>query len=158
VAGPNAVANRAYANKILARLKTIRGLADVRMQQPEGAPQLRVDVDRSRMAQLGLTERDVTNSVVASLAGSSQVSPTFWLNPKNGVSYPIVAQVPEYRVSSLSDLGGIPITGAAGSQGGQILGGLGVIKRDSAPAWSAITTSSRCSTSTPPRKAAIWAP
>jgi CzcA family heavy metal efflux pump len=134
VAGPNAAANRAYATKILARLKTIRGLADVRLQQPEGAPQLRVDVDRSRMAQLGLTERDVTNSVVASLAGSSQVSPTFWLNPKNGVSYPIVAQVPEYRLSSLSQLAGVPITGAGATGGSQILGGLGTIKRDSAPA------------------------
>ncbi len=135
ISGPNAAANRAYAAKILARLKTIRGLADVRLHQPEGAPQLRVDVDRSRMAQLGLTERDVTNSVVASLAGSSQVSPTFWLNPKNGVSYPIVAQVPEYRAGSLSDLNGIPITStAASAQHAQMLGGLGVIKRDSAPA------------------------
>jgi multidrug efflux pump subunit AcrB len=113
VAGPNAAANRAYAAKILARLKTIRGLADVRMQQPAGAPQLRVDVDRSRIAQLGLTERDVTNSMVTSLAGSSQVAPTFWLNPKNGVSYPIVAQVPEYRVNSMSGLEGLPITGPA---------------------------------------------
>ena len=134
VAGPNAAANRTYANKILARLKTIRGLVDVRMQQPEGAPQLRVDVDRSRMSQLGLTERDVTNSVVASLAGSSQVSPTFWLNPKNGVSYPIVAQVPDYRVRSMSDLAGLPITGTSGTREAQILGGLGTIKRDSAPA------------------------
>ncbi len=131
IAGPNAQANRAYAEKIMRRLRGIRGLADLRLQQPAGAPQLRVDVDRSRMAQLGLTERDVTNSVVASLAGSSQVSPTFWLNPKNGVSYPIVAQVPEYRMSSLADLENIPITGGKDSQ---ILGGLGVIRRDSAPA------------------------
>jgi multidrug efflux pump subunit AcrB len=133
VAGPNADANRAYAARILARLKTIRGLADVRMQQPAGAPQLRVDVDRSRIAQLGLTERDVTNSLVTSLAGSSQVAPTFWLNPKNGVSYPIVAQVPEYRVSAMSGLEGLPITGGA-AKSAQILGGLSTIKRDSAPA------------------------
>ncbi|ENZ82937.1 MULTISPECIES: efflux RND transporter permease subunit [Caulobacter] len=132
IAGPNAQANRAYAEKIMRRLRGIQGLADLRLQQPAGAPQLRVDVDRSRMAQLGLTERDVTNSVVASLAGSSQVSPTFWLNPKNGVSYPIVAQVPEYRMNSLADLENIPITG--GSKDTQILGGLGVIRRDSAPA------------------------
>ncbi|WP_168072713.1 efflux RND transporter permease subunit [Caulobacter sp. SSI4214] len=132
IAGPNAQANRAYAEKIMRRLRGIQGLADLRLQQPAGAPQLRVDVDRSRMAQLGLNERDVTNSVVASLAGSSQVSPTFWLNPKNGVSYPIVAQVPEYRMNSLADLENIPITGAGKDT--QILGGLGVIRRDSAPA------------------------
>jgi multidrug efflux pump subunit AcrB len=134
VAGPNAAANRAYAARILARLKTIKGLADVRMQQPAGAPQLRVDVDRSRIAQLGLTERDVTNSLVTSLAGSSQVAPTFWLNPKNGVSYPIVAQVPEYRVNALSGLEGLPITAAGANKDAQILGGLSTISRDSAPA------------------------
>lgn len=134
VAGPNAAANRAYAAKILARLKTIKGLADVRMQQPAGAPQLRVDVDRSRIAQLGLTERDVTNSLVTSLAGSSQVAPTFWLNPKNGVSYPIVAQVPEYRVNAMSGLEGLPITATGANKGAQILGGLSTISRDSAPA------------------------
>jgi multidrug efflux pump subunit AcrB len=132
VAGPNAAANRAYAARILARLKSIKGLADVRMQQPAGAPQLRVDVDRSRIAQLGLTERDVTNSLVTSLAGSSQVAPTFWLNPKNGVSYPIVAQVPEYRVNAMSGLEGLPITAAGANKGAQILGGLSTISRDSA--------------------------
>ena len=134
VAGPNAAANRAYAATILARLKTIKGLADVRLQQPASAPQLRVDVDRSRAAQLGLTERDVTNSMVTSLAGSSQVAPTFWLNPKNGVSYPIVAQVPEYRVNAMSDLEGLPITAPGAAKTAQILGGLSTISRDSAAA------------------------
>ncbi len=134
VAGPNAVANRAYADMLMRRLKAIRGLADVRIQQPENSPQLRVDVDRSRMAQLGLTERDVTNSVVTSLAGSGQTAPTFWLNPKNGVSYPIVAQTPEYQVNSISGLENLPVTGGSPQAGVQVLGGLGVIKRESAPA------------------------
>jgi multidrug efflux pump subunit AcrB len=134
IAGPNAAANRAYAAQIMARLKTIRGLADLRLQQPAGAPQLRVDVDRSRIAQLGLTERDVTNSMVTSLAGSSQVAPTFWLNPQNGVSYPIVAQTPEYRMGSLSALEGLPITAAGANKGVQVLGGLSTISRDTAPA------------------------
>ena len=70
-------------SKLLTRLRTIRGVADARMQQSFRNPQLRVDVDRSRMAQLGLTERDVTNSVVTSIAGSSQTAPTFWLNPQD---------------------------------------------------------------------------
>jgi CzcA family heavy metal efflux pump len=135
VSGPNDAANRSYASMLMKRIQAVRGLADVRMQQPLGAPQLRVDVDRSRIAQFGLTERDVTNSVVTSLAGSSQGSPTYWLNPQNGVSYSIVAQTPEYRISTLEGLEGIPITGAIPSAGGaQVLGGLGSITREAAPA------------------------
>jgi multidrug efflux pump subunit AcrB len=84
------------------------------------------------MAQLGLTERDVTNSVVTSIAGSSQTAPTYWLDPKTGVSYPIVAQTPEYRVDSLAGLENVPVTGASG--GMQILGGLGKISREQSDA------------------------
>jgi len=132
VTGPDMAANQAYAAELLRRMKGIRGVADARMQQSNAEPQLNVDMDRSRMAQLGLTERDVTNSVVATLAGTSQVAPTYWLNPKNGVSYPIVAQTPEYQVGSLSNLQNIPITGAAGQL--QVLGGLGTITRKVSPA------------------------
>jgi multidrug efflux pump subunit AcrB len=127
VTGPKLDKDRAYALEVLAGLRNISGLADARMQQAFDNPQLRVDVDRSRMAELGLTEQNVTNSVVTSLAGSSQTAPTYWLNPKTGVSYPIVAQTPEYRVDTLSRLENIPVTGASGRL--QILGGLGTIKR-----------------------------
>jgi multidrug efflux pump subunit AcrB len=132
IAGQNSDKNRTYALDVLRRMRAIRGIADPRMQQAFDNPQLRVDVDRSRMAQLGLTERDVTDSVVTSIAGSSQTSPTFWLNPKTGVSYPIVAQTPEYRVDTLSRLENIPITGTTG--GMQILGGLGKITREESDA------------------------
>ena len=128
IAGPKQDANQAYGLKLLRRMRTIRGVADARMQQSTDNPQLRVDVDRARLAELGLTERDVTDSVVTSLAGSLQTAPTYWLNPKNGVSYPIVAQTPEYEVNSLSRLENIPVTGTAG--GLQVLGGLGKITRD----------------------------
>ena len=133
ISGPNADANRVYANMLLRKIRMVRGLADVRMQQPEGSPELRVDVDRSRIAQLGLSERDVTNSLVTTLAGSSQGAPTYWVNPKTGVSYPIVAQTPEYRLSSISGLEGVPINGPNAGPA-QILGGLSAITRDSAPA------------------------
>jgi len=132
IAGPNIDKDRAYALKLLDRLRTIRGIADARMQQSFQNPQIRVDVDRSRMAQLGLTERDVTNSVVTSIAGSSQTAPTFWLNPQTGVSYPVVAQTPEYRVDSLGALQNVPVTGASG--GLQILGGLSKIHREQSDA------------------------
>ncbi len=133
VSGPNAAANRAYANRLFREIKAVRGLADVRMQQPENAPQLRVDVDRARVAQLGLAERDVTNSLLGTLAGTGQIAPTYWVNPQNGVSYPIVAQAPEFRVPSLAGLETVPINGASGGPI-QVLGGLSAISRDSAPA------------------------
>ena len=132
IAGPKIDKDRAYALKLLDKLRGIRGLADARMQQSFRNPQIRVDVDRSRMAQLGLTERDVTNSVVTSIAGSSQTAPTYWLNPQTGVSYPIVAQTPEYQVDNLAALQNVPVTGATG--GPQILGGLGKIRREQSDA------------------------
>ena len=132
VVGPNLQADQAYATELLRRMRTIRGIADPRMQQSMDNPQLRVDIDRARMAQFGLTEADVTNSVTTSLAGSSQTAPTFWLNLKNGVSYPVVAQTPEDKVDSLPKLESIPVTGSGAAS--QVLGGLGKITRERSPA------------------------
>ena len=130
ITGPNLQANQAYGLELLQRMRAIRGIADARMQQSMDNPQLRVNVDRSRMAQLGLNELDVTNAVATSLAGSSQTAPTYWLDPENGVSYPIVAQTPEYRVTTLPELENLPVTGTTGTTGGlQVLGGLGTITR-----------------------------
>ena len=134
VTGPSQQADQAYALELLRRMKTIRGVADARMQQSTDNPQLRVDVDRARMAQFGLTERDVTNSVTTSLAGSSQTAPVYWLNPKNGVSYPVVAQTPEYRVDSLPGLENLPVTSTTPNGGLQILGGLSKISREQSSA------------------------
>ena len=102
----------------------------MRLQQPGNAPQFRVDVDRTRIAQLGLTERDVTGNVLTSLAGSGQQAPNYWLNPKTGASYSIVTQTPEYAMNTMSDLENIPVTGAAGGQPVQPLSGLATIRRD----------------------------
>ena len=88
------------------------GLADARIQQSLDAPGFNVDVDRTRAQYVGITERDVTNSMVVNLAGTSQVQPTFWLNPDNGVSYSIVMQTPQYQVDSLNALQNLPITAA----------------------------------------------
>jgi CzcA family heavy metal efflux pump len=132
ITGPRIKVDQALALNLLRRLRTIRGIADPRMQQSLDNPQLKVDVDRARMAQLGLNELDVTNALATSLAGSSQTAPTFWLDPKSGVSYPIVAQTPEYQVDSLSGLENVPITG--GTSGTQILGGLGKITRQTSSA------------------------
>ena len=134
VSGRNAAANATYARKILRRISTIGGVADARIQQSSRYPQLDVNVDRSRIGQFGLTERDVTTSVASSLAGTSQTAPVYYLNPENGVSYAVVAQTPEYRVGSISDLSNLPVTGTAGTGGSQILGGIGNIQRSNAAA------------------------
>jgi CzcA family heavy metal efflux pump len=133
VSGRDTDANAAYARKILRRISTIGGVADARIQQSSRYPQLDVNVDRSRIGQFGLTERDVTTSVASSLAGTSQTAPVFYLNPENGVSYAVVAQTPEYRVGSISDLANLPVTGTSGG-GSQVLGGIGAIERSNAAA------------------------
>jgi len=124
IRGPDANANFKYASSLLRRLRHVPGLVDARIQQSRNNPAFNVDVDRTR----GVTERDVTNSLVVNLAGSSQVAPTYWLNPANGVSYPIVMQTPQYQIDSLPALRGLPIT-AAGLLAPQTLGGIADITR-----------------------------
>ena len=126
VIGPNQKANRAYAEMLQTRIRGVTGVADLRMQQAFNEPTLYVDVNRSFANSVGLTQRDVANSVLTTLAGSSQVAPSFWLNPRNGVSYPIVVQTPQYRIDSWSDLRNMPITNGKASQ---MLGALATIRR-----------------------------
>lgn len=133
VTGSDAKQGEAYAHLLAERMRHIPGIADVRVQQTEAAPELGFDVDRAQADRVGITENDVTRSLAVNLAGSSQIAPAFWLNPKNGVSYPIVVQTPQYRTDSLSDLQNIPITGS-GSGAYQILGGLGTLHREPSPA------------------------
>jgi multidrug efflux pump subunit AcrB len=128
VIGTRKAENYAYAYQLLHRLRRVPGVADARIQQSQSEPTFRIDVDRSRAQELGITERDVTNSLVVSLAGSVQVAPAFWLNPQNGVSYPIVAQQPQYRLDSLSDLENLQVSASSGKFS-QILGGLATITR-----------------------------
>ena len=127
IRGPKLDANYAYARELLHRIRDVPGVADARIQQSQRYPVLKIDMDRARAQQVGVTARDVTNSMVLSLVGSSQIAPTFWLNPANGVSYPIAAQVPQYRLGSLADLEGLPISARGG--GTQILGGVASISR-----------------------------
>ncbi|WDS37756.1 efflux RND transporter permease subunit [Pseudoxanthomonas sp.] len=133
ISGTNAQGNRVYAEELLRRLRQVPGIADLRLQQADGYPSLKVDVDRLRADGLGITERDVTSSMVSSLAGSGQVAPAFWLSPKNGVSYNVVAATPQYLLDSLPALQAMPITGSGGGSA-QILGGLAQIHRTTTPA------------------------
>jgi CzcA family heavy metal efflux pump len=128
IRGTNIAANTAYAQLLLARIRHIPGIADARIQQSQNQPAFAIDVDRTRAQFAGVTERDVTNSLVVNFAGSGQVQPTFWLNPQNGVSYLISVQTPQYRIQSLEGLRDLPITpSAAGSS--QVLGGIAHIHR-----------------------------
>jgi multidrug efflux pump subunit AcrB len=128
VRGANLAANFAYANKLLSRIRRIPGIADARIQQSPNNPVFNIDVDRTRAQYVGLTERDVTNSLVVDLAGSSQVAPTYFLNPDNGVSYSIVMQTPQYQIDSLDALQTLPIS-AVNTTNSPILGGIADIKR-----------------------------
>ena len=127
IRGADLAANFAYANKLLSRIRRIPGIADARIQQSPNNPSLNINVDRTRAQYVGLTERDVTNSLVVNLAGSAQVAPTYFLNPDNGVSYSIVMQTPQYQMDSMSALETLPIT--AGGPVAPILGGIASITR-----------------------------
>ncbi|PNU03485.1 efflux RND transporter permease subunit [Novosphingobium guangzhouense] len=130
IGGKDQDAARVYAHKLMTRLARIPGIADMRLQQPARSPQLDVEVDRARIGQYGLSERDVTTSLANSLAGTAQTAPVFFVNPENGVSYPVVAQAPEYQVGSMNALSDIPISGSAGIPT-QPLGALASLSRSS---------------------------
>jgi len=128
VVGYNLEDNRRYADKLLERIRYVPGTVDLRIQQPFDQPKLHVVVDRTKAGQTGYTERDVAQNLLISLSGSFQTTPTFWLNPKNGVSYAIATQTPQYRIDSLQALQNIPVTGST-SAPPQILGSLASINR-----------------------------
>ncbi|WBO23278.1 efflux RND transporter permease subunit [Sphingomonas abietis] len=133
VSGPDAEGGKRYAQELAAKMARVAGLADVRVQQATNYPDLSFDVDRARADRIGITENDVTRGVSTSLAGSFQIAPTFWLNPKNSVSYPVVIQAPQYRTDSITAMDNLPITGASDGAS-QVLGGLGTLHRGLIPA------------------------
>jgi multidrug efflux pump subunit AcrB len=132
VIGNDQKANYAYATDLLKRIRTVPGIADLRIQQVFNYPQINVDVDRTLASEVGLTQRDTANSLLVTLSGSGQVKPNFWLNTQNGVSYPIVAQMPQYRIDSVTDLVNVPVT-SSDTKTPQYLGGLARITPGPSP-------------------------
>jgi multidrug efflux pump subunit AcrB len=110
VIGPDLQHNRVYAEKLLNDVKYVPGAADTRIQQPFNAPKFTVNVDRTRSQEVGLSQRDVTNSLLVALSGSFQTTPNFYLDPKNGVSYSIAVQSPQYDFQSVPELASMPVT------------------------------------------------
>jgi len=109
------------AQRIANKMRHIPGTADVHVQQLLSLPTLHMDIERTRVTQVGLTARDVAQSALVSLSGSFQTSPNFWLNPKNAVTYQIAVQAPQYRMTNLQDLMDIPVIS---QQGPQLMGNL----------------------------------
>ena len=133
VLGADMRGNYDIAQKIANRLRLIPGTADVHVQQMMSLPTLYLDMDRTRINQVGLNARDVAQSVLISLSGSFQTAPNFWLNPKNGVTYPIAIQSPQYRMTSLQDLMNTPVTSAS-ARAPQVLGNLAQLTPAQRPA------------------------
>jgi multidrug efflux pump subunit AcrB len=121
VSGPNLVANHVFATSLLGQLRGVPGAVDLRIHQLFDLPRIQVNVDRTKALESGYSQLDVANSLLISLSGSGQTQPSYWLDPRNGVTYSLVAQMPQYAVSSVSDLNNIPITGHA-LHGPEILG------------------------------------
>ena len=128
--GSDIEGNRQVANQILNDLRHVPGIADARVQQTFDYPSFEVAVDRTKAAQTGLTERDVANSMLNILSGSSQVTPMFFLNWQNGVNYNMTALSPQYNIQSLQDIQNIPVS-AVGGKSDRILGDMATIKRSS---------------------------
>jgi len=144
VSSHNAAAATKVAKDLYGDLLTIPGLVDLRIQQALNLPQIDVNVDRTRASLVGLTTQDVASNLLTALAGSSQVNPTFWVDPKTGISYSIATQMPQYRIDSLQALKNLPIrsignsAASSSSSGGpsvsQTLQNLAAFSRSDAPA------------------------
>jgi CzcA family heavy metal efflux pump len=132
VTGFNVEGNRQYANMLLERMRSVPGAVDLRIHQVFDHPQLDVNVDRSKAALLGVTERDVASNLLTSLSGSFQTTPSFWIDPKSGTQYNVAAQTPQYKLASLDDLATTPLSAAAGGTP-QLLANLATFRRSVAP-------------------------
>ena len=129
VVGQQIAQNRTLAEHMMEQISHISGTTDLRIQQPFNLPRWTIDVDRTRAQQVGYSQRDIATSVLTSLSGSFQTSPTFYLNPQNHVSYNVAVQTPQYDVRNLQDLKNFPIALSGSAQQPQILGNLASIQR-----------------------------
>jgi len=131
VMGNDVQNNYIIAQQIANRMRHVPGTADVHVQQLLSEPTLHMELDRTRISQVGLNTQNVAQGVLISLSGSFQTAPNFWLNPKNGVTYQLAVQAPQYRMTSLDDLMTVPVNS---QQGPQVLGNLVQLSPVSRPA------------------------
>jgi multidrug efflux pump subunit AcrB len=136
IAGRGQQENYAFAQRLAARLRRIPGTADVNVQQSMNEPTLRIAASRAFASGMNLTEADIANNALATLSGSGQTAPTYWLDTKNGVSHLVNMQTPQNQLSSLNDLESIPVdqgNGGTAAQGPQLLGALSTTKQTGTP-------------------------
>jgi multidrug efflux pump subunit AcrB len=140
IAGNDLNADRSVAQRLLTHLRGVQGLVDLQIHQPGDAPAINVDVNRVKAIQAGFQQHDLAQNLLIALSGSSQTSPNFWLNPKNGVNYFVTTEVPQYDMNSLQTLRDLPLAGQtaapmtpAGREAArsQILGSLASLQRAS---------------------------
>jgi multidrug efflux pump subunit AcrB len=130
IVGRDRERNRAVAARLVEKIRRVPGAVDLRVQQPADQPEIHFAVDRTKASQIGLSERDVANSMLLSLSGSSQVQPNFWLNPHVGVQYLVNIRVPEYPMDSLMALNAIPVSAnRPGKNDAQILANVASFER-----------------------------
>ena len=134
VVGRDAVSNFRAAEEIARRVSYVPGAVDVHVHQQVNYPEVRVSVDRSKADELGLTQRDVANSMLISLSSSGQVAPNQWLNPQNGVNYQVAVQTPQIRIDSFDALQRTPISASGGSGRTQLLSNLATLSRGTSTA------------------------
>jgi CzcA family heavy metal efflux pump len=133
VRGKDAASTAQIAEMLQEQIKDVPGAVDVFMQQEVNAPKLNINVDRLKAQELGLTARDVSDNVLLSLSGSGQVAPNFWLDPKTGVEYPVIVQVPQYRLHNLDTLERTAVTGTMPGAGDQLLRNVSETERQVSP-------------------------
>jgi multidrug efflux pump subunit AcrB len=130
VVGRNEKVDQQVANSIAQKVRHVRGAVDVRVQQPNDLQRIEFDVDRTKASELGLTESNVASSVLLALSGSSQVTPTYWLDPTNGIQYLVNVRVPETRTTTLSELNSIPLSASKpGTGNAEVLSNVATNKR-----------------------------
>lgn len=132
ITGRNTAENYKLAQEIKHRIAAVPGAADVHIHQAFDAPQLRLEVDRSRAELSGLSQREVASDLLVSLSGSGQTAPNYWLNPKNGVNYSVAVQTPQYKISSISELMNTPVS-VEGGKSPQLLTNLATLGRSTTP-------------------------
>ena len=132
VVGQNVQQNYLIGQRIANRLRQVPGAVDVHVQQLMNGPSLKLNVDRTRAQQVGLAQKDVAQNLLVSLSGSFQTTPTFWLNPQNGVQYNVAVQTPEYKIDSLQALMNTPVS-APVAPAPQVLANLATVKPTSTP-------------------------
>jgi multidrug efflux pump subunit AcrB len=137
VSGPNLSSDYMLASRLQSAMHRIPGIVDLRIAEPLNYPSFKVDVDRAKALELGLTESDVASSLLTSTSGNSLLAPSFWVDPKTGVNYSVIAQTPQHRLSSIDAISNTPIrslSAAPTAESPQLLGNVAKISRSADPA------------------------